>query len=116
MSTAERGLELVALIEGSDPDIHATTDPRSATPPCVLVTPPSVAWDGMCSGTATWVLYALTVGPANFDAWTSLDKLLAVVAKELPVEAHRFVQYRLANDQPPCPAYRIEFTQGVETP
>lgn len=116
MSTAERGLELCEAIMGVDADVLATTDPRSATPPCVLVTPPRVTWDAMCSGTAQWQLVALAPGVANYDAWVVLDGLLAVVAKAVPVESHYFIGYSLAMGQPQLPAYLIQFTQGVDVP
>jgi len=101
---------------GADPDVLATTDPRSATPPCVLVTPPRVVWDMNCAGTATWQFVALAPGVANFDAWVILDGLLATVAKVVPVESHYFVGYQLAMGQPQLPAYLIQFTQGVDVP
>jgi hypothetical protein len=116
VSTLERALELVEELNAVDDTVTATADPRAATPPCVLVVPPRVTWDGYCNGTALWSVYALAPGPANLDAWQVLDGLLVIVAKVCPVETHQFVSYSLAADAPLLPAYQIQFTQSVEVP
>jgi hypothetical protein len=114
MSSYAAGLDVVdALIAAG---VDATADPRSATPPCVLVTPPRLTFDIGCGATAAWSIWALAPGPANADAWLALDELLAGVRKAQlkPIERCTFVQYMLAADAPPVPAYRIEFTTGVD--
>jgi hypothetical protein len=61
--------------------IRATMDVRNLNLPTLLVVPPVWVADLMCGGTASFVIYALTRGPANLDAWKSLDTLLAEVSK-----------------------------------
>jgi hypothetical protein len=116
VSTYDRALELVEELGAVDATVTATADPRAATPPCLLVVPPRVTWDGYCAGTALWSVYALAPGPANLDAWRALDDLLVIVAKVCPVESHQFVAYSLAPDAPLLPAYQVQFTQSVEVP
>ena len=116
MSTHEFALALVDELNAIDDSVMATADPRGATPPCLLVVPPVVVWDGYCTGTATWSVYALAPGPANLDAWQALDGLLAIAAKVIPVERHTFVAYSLSPDAPLLPAYQIQFTRGVDVP
>jgi len=112
MTTAyERGLELVALLTAAD--IVATVDPRGATPPCVLVTPPTKTYDIGCGFTAGWQLIALVPGPGNADAFKALDALETQVAEVLPVTRSTLTQYSLSPDNPSFPAYRIEYTEGV---
>jgi hypothetical protein len=117
MSSYDRATELVALLEAADPDLVATLDPRAATPPCVLVTPPAGTPAGTyCTHTVTWSLYALAPGTANADSWKELDRLLAIVNAALPVEQWLFVAYSLAPDAPLVPAYQIQFTEGIDAP
>jgi len=103
---------IVDKLEGAG--INATADTRSATPPCVLVTPPDKDYDLACGATAHWRLFALAPNPANADTWIALDALVAAVLEVLPVERTRFASYVLANDAPALPAYRIEFDEGVD--
>ena len=56
----------------------------------------------------------LVPGPANADSWLALDDMAELVAEVLPVERLDFVAYSLSVDSPPLPAYRIQFTQGVD--
>lgn len=107
----DRGLQLVDKLTSAG--ITATVDPRSATPPCVLVTPPSKTYDIGCGFTGDWSLIALAPGPGNADAWKALDTLETAVAEVMPVRRSIFTQWTLAADAPPLPAYRIEFTEGV---
>lgn len=113
MSTYERALEICALIEAADPDTLATCDPRSATPPCVLVVPPIVEFAGYGSPVARWSLYAIAPNPANADSWKELERLLSIVADVVPIERAAFVSYLLSPDNPVLPAYQMTFTQGV---
>lgn len=114
MGSYSTGLEVVQALTEAGAD--ATTDPRSATPPCIVVTPPRLTFDVGCGATAAWSVWAIVPGPANADAWQALDELLGFVrkAKLTPVERVSFVQYSVASDAPPLPAYRIEFTSGVD--
>lgn len=104
------------LIAAAGPDVLVTFDPRSVTPPCLLIEPPTLRFDVGCGATGEWRVIALAPGPANLDAWVSLDELVAVAAVALPVERAEFVQYQLSPDNPPLPAYRVTFTEGVEVP
>lgn len=108
----QRGLAMAEDLAAKG--IAATVDPRSATPPCVLITPPAVTISGYCSGAADWQLYALAPATANADAWKALDELSAVVTAVLPVLRQEFVAYSLSPDSPPLPAYRFTFTEGVD--
>lgn len=107
----DRGLALVDLLTAAG--ITATADPRSATPPCVLIQPPGKTYDLGCGFTGEWKLIALVPGPGNADAWKALDALEAAVAAVLPVNRSTFTSWALAVDSPPFPAYQIEFTEGV---
>jgi hypothetical protein len=94
--------------------IDATIDPRGATPPCVLITPPIATFDIGCGATGTWSLFALAPGPANIDAWRELDRMLGVASGVFPIERSEFVAYSLSPDNPPLPAYRMTFTEGFD--
>lgn len=94
--------------------VNATCDPRSANPPCVLVTPPNHVFDHLCGATGSWSLFALAPGPANADAWQTLDGLLAVAENTFPLERSDFVMYSLSSETPPVPAYRIQFTEAFD--
>lgn len=94
--------------------VSATVDPRSATPPCVLVPPPLLRFDTGCGALATWQLFAIAPGTANLDAWVILDGLLAHAAGLFPIETSEFVSYTLSPDNPAFPAYRITFTEGID--
>lgn len=107
----ERALELVDKLMAQG--VNATADPRSATPPVVLVTPPRRTYDLACGYTATWQLHALVPGAGNADAFKALDALVDQVAAVLPVERADLEQYVLTPDSPALPAYRIEFEEGV---
>jgi hypothetical protein len=93
--------------------IVATADPRSATPPCVLVTPPAKTYDVGCGFTATWQLWCLAPGTANADMWVTLDRLETAVSRVLNVARSTLASYNLSADNPSVPAYRVEFDEGV---
>jgi hypothetical protein len=114
MSSYDHAQTIVARLVNAG--ISATADPRSAVPPCVLLAPPSAAFDHNCadSATGTWNAYALSPTTANADAWKALDALLAATAEVLPIEHSDFVAYPLSNDSPPVPAYRIQFTESFD--
>jgi hypothetical protein len=107
----DRGVEIVDKLTAAD--IRATVDPRAATPPCVLVTPPGKTYDIGCGFTAQWAIIALVPGTGNADAFKALDELETAVANVLPVTRSTLTQYVLSPDNPPLPAYRIEFSEGV---
>jgi hypothetical protein len=94
--------------------VDATCDPRSATPPCVLVEYPNLRFDVGCGATGEWSVVAMAPGTANLDAVMSLLPLLAAAAGALPLERADKVQYALSPDNPPHPAYRMTFTMGVD--
>lgn len=94
--------------------VDVTTDPRGATPPCVLLAPPPLTFDLGCGATAAWSLWALAPGPANLDAWVALDDLLSAIRDAVPVERSDFRMYSIAADAPPLPAYQIQFTEGID--
>jgi hypothetical protein len=115
MGAYAAALELVGKLEAElPPDAVATADPRSATPPCVLVAHTSATYSGMCDASAAWEVVALAPGPFNADAWQALDALADGVRRALNVEAYRVVAYRLALDNPPLPAYLFTFTGGFD--
>jgi hypothetical protein len=94
--------------------VDATCDPRSATPPCLLVEYPNLRFDVGCGATGEWGVVALAPGTANLDAVDSLVPLLAAAAAVLPLERADKISYMLSPDNPPAPAYRCTFTQGVD--
>jgi hypothetical protein len=111
VSALTAGWAMAAKLEAEG--IAATCDPRSATPPCVLIEPPSGDY-GACDLVAEWRVVALAPGTANTDAWAALEDLAAVVYAVLPVERRSFGRYVLAQDQQAMPAFLFTFTQGVE--
>ena len=94
----DRALELAEKIQAAG--VPATVDPRSATPPCVLVTPPGRTYDLGCGYTAAWQLMALVPGPGNADAFKKLDELAAAVAGVLDVRVHDLPVLRAGSRQP----------------
>lgn len=113
MSTYQRALDLAAKLEAAG--LSATCDPRSATPPCVVLAPPPLRFDTGCGATATWGLWLLAPGPANADAWVTLDDMLAAVVGVVDVELVDFANYAVTVDAAPVPAYRAQFTESVDT-
>jgi len=111
VSSYERALELAEELTASG--VRATVDPRSATPPCVLIVPPARTFDLACGYTATWELWALVPGVGNADAHRQLDLLVDQVLKVLPLERADLQSYVLSADAPPLPAYRLTFSEGI---
>lgn len=107
----DRGLAIADALTAAG--IAATVDPRSATPPCVLVTPPTKSYDIACGFTADWAVIALAPGPGNADSWKALDALETAIGAVLPITRSTFTQWALSADSPSLPAYRIEFREGV---
>jgi hypothetical protein len=114
VDTYGRGVALADMINQAAGNPVAVCDPRSATPPCVLIVPPGGVLDGYCSATAEWNVFAIAPGPANADSWKELDTLLSYCQAALPVERWAYVAYSLSPDNPLMPAYRITFSQGVD--
>lgn len=112
MTTLEVGQAIADKLIAAE--IDATCDPRSATPPCVLVTPPQMTFDHLCGGTGLWSLFALSPTTANIDAWKVLDDLLSKVDSVFPIERADFVAYSLSPGNPPIPAFRIQITESFE--
>lgn len=94
--------------------IDATTDPRSAVPPCVLVEIPNLRFDVGCGATGEWSVVALAAGPANLDAAEQLTTMSAACAGVLPLERGDRVQYQLSPNNQPLYGFRMIFTQGVD--
>ena len=93
--------------------VNATTDPRSATPPVVLVAPPRRTYDVGCGYSARWRLWALVPGPGNADADEALSGMVDQVAELLPVETADPGSYVLSPDNAPFPAYEIQWLEGI---
>jgi hypothetical protein len=111
VSSYERALEIASKLTAAG--IVATVDPRSATPPCVLVVPPERTYDLACGYTARWNLWALVPGTGNADAHKALDALVDQVSNELTIERASLGSYVLSPDAPALPAYRIEYEEGI---
>ena len=111
MSSYERAKEIAGKLTAAG--IVATVDPRSATPPCVLVPPPERTYDLGCGYTARWNLWALVPGTGNADAHKALDELVDLVAAELPIERASLGSYVLSPDAPALPGYRLELSEGI---
>ena len=108
-----RAAEIAAELRAAG--VNATDDPRSATPPCVLVPPPDLEFDVTCGATARWNLQVLAPGPGNADTHKALAAMVAQVADLYPAERATFGSYVLSPENPAFPAYRIELTEGIET-
>lgn len=112
MSSYERARELAEKLRAEG--IPATVDPRSATPPVVLIPPPERTYDLACGYSARWQLWALVPGTANADAHKALDELADAVARVLAVERMSLGSYVLGGGGgEPLPAYRIEYEEGI---
>lgn len=107
----ERGEAIAAAIEAGG--VAVATDPRAATPPCVLIPPPNFRADLSCGATAEWALHALAPGPGNADAVQALSKLIGAVEDVIPWARMVLEQYALSPDAPPLPAYRIDLEEAV---
>lgn len=106
--------ELSDALEARAIEASATNDPRSATPPCILITPPSVVFDYGCGGTASWELHVLTPGVPNADAWKLLDEIEAVVIELYPIERRDRESYQLSSDGPALFGYRLQMERAVK--
>lgn len=111
MTSYDRALEIAAKLTAEG--VNATVDPRSATPPCVLIPPPRRTYDLGCGYTAGWQVWCLVPGTGTADAFKALDALVDAVAAVFPVLRAEFASYVLSPDNPPLPAYRVEFDEGI---
>jgi len=109
-STRQRALAAELTAAG----VPATSDPRSATPPVVLVPPPRRRNDVNCGYTAEWELVALVPGPGNADADVALSTMVDALEDLLPVTDSDPGSYVLSPDNPPFPAFRVHFTEGID--
>lgn len=71
-------------------DINATTDPRAAVPPCVLVPPPSTETPTNCGSNIQSSLWVLAPGPLDLNAWDAIDSLVSAVVAYLDEPATRW--------------------------
>lgn len=96
--------------------IRAVMDTRDLNPPCLLITPPDMAFrfaDG--TWTASWTVIATTPGAGTRDALVSLDDLITRMVKALEGQPVQATPYTLAVDgqSDPLPAYSITWTARV---
>ena len=94
--------------------VDTYTDPRSATPPCVLIVPPSQTFDSNCSALSQWRVYSLAPGPGNVDAWEALAAVQPYIVEALPVESRLYVAVSLSPENPPFPAFCYLFERSVD--
>ena len=94
--------------------VDAYTDPRSATPPCVLIVPPSQTFDTDCSALCSWRVYSMAPGPGNVDAWEALAAVQPFIVDVLPVETRLYVAVSLSPDAAPYPAFCYLLEGSVE--
>jgi hypothetical protein len=115
--TSSSGRQRTLAAELTAAGVPATADPRSATPPIVLVPPPRRRNDLACRGyTAEWELIPIVPGPGNADADAALSTMVDRLEDLLPVTDSEPTSYVLAPDNPPFPAYRVRFTEGIDRP
>ena len=111
-SSSTRQRELAAQLTAAG--VSATADPRSATPPVVLVPPPRRRYDVGCGYSAEWELIPLVPGPGNADADAALSATVDRLAELLPVVDAEPGSYVLSPDNAPFPAYRVHFLEGID--
>jgi hypothetical protein len=111
-SSSSRQRELAEQLTAAG--LVATADPRSATPPCVLVPPPRRLYDVGCGYSAEWELVPIVPGPGNADADVALSTMVDQLAALLPVTGADPTSYVLSPDNPPFPAYRVRFLEGID--
>jgi hypothetical protein len=104
--------EVVEKLEAAG--LTATCDPRAATPPCVLVELPNLRFDVGGGPTGEWAVVALAPNPFNLDAAAVLTDMVATIRGVLPVGRVDRYMYAISPDNPSLPAYRFQFTMGVD--
>ena len=98
----------------TDRGVNAYTDPRSATPPCVLIVPPSQTFDTDCSALCDWRVYSMAPGPGNADAWAMLAAVQPFIVDVLPAASRLYVAVSVSPDVPPYPAFCYLFEGSVD--
>lgn len=94
--------------------VDAYTDPRSATPPCVLIVPPGQTFDTDCSALNDWRVYALAPGLGNLDAWSQLAAMQPTIVDLLPVRSRIYVGVSLDPTSPIFPAFMYQFEGSTD--
>ena len=94
--------------------IDAYVDPRSATPPCVLIQPPSQTFDTGCSALCVWRVYSMVPGPGNLDAWQALAEMQPPIVDLLPVETRLYVSVTLSPDSQLNPSFLYQFEGSTD--
>lgn len=92
--------------------LRATVDPRSAQPPCVLVTPPVRTYTLGCGFSAEWTLVLLTNG-TGADGFSQLDDMLDQLAEHVDIDTARPAGYQLTSGGDPIPAYLVTVTEAI---
>lgn len=113
MGTLDRAEELAAALNAQG--VRATLDPSMATPPCVLITPPTLTFEVACGATAEWSLVALApaVQTADRNSWQTLeDVALGVTRAGLDVERADPSVYVLNGKN--FPAYLMTIREAIE--
>ncbi len=114
MRSYDRAVELAAELTAAD--VPAVTDVRDVLgkAPCVLLTPPRLAFDGLAGATATFQLVAVAGSEVGTSTtWQELDDLVAAVAEVLPVQSAAPSSYVLGPELPARPAYLLELVTSV---
>ena len=111
MDTYARGLELILGLENLG--TRATMDMALASPPCVLVVPPNVAFDLPCGVTASWQLVALVPAgnTANRDTWQALERLVNNLSQVADISEATLVSYTLNGRT--YPAYLVTYQEAI---
>jgi hypothetical protein len=92
--------------------LRATVDPRSAQPPCILVTPPVRNYTLGCGWSAEWTLVLLSTG-TGADSFKVLDDWLDQLAAHVDIETARPSAYQLVSGGDPIPAYLVTVTEAI---
>lgn len=90
--------------------IRAVVDPRNATPPVLLVTPPGRRGDVHGGFTAEWrLLLILPTTTWEPDAWALADQVLALLEPVLAIDRADPID---PNDETPMCGLRITFEEA----
>lgn len=108
MNIAGLATELVATLKGAG--LRAAVDPRDLNPPCVWVSPRSVAHDLLGGGgTVTFDLLLIVADNGAASALTALTGLLDQVLTVVDPDADTVLSdtVTLPNGSAPLPAFRV---------
>lgn len=111
-SDYEVALDYAAKLEAEG--VAATVDPRSATPPCVLLGTTGEDPGGYCAANTDFYAALLLPGVWNADAWKLAAQLRPAIRAVIPWAHGAYVMYRLALDAPPIPCWIYTWTEGVD--